>query len=410
MNQTQTAAPLISTLEHLLSIEVSTLAGALNDAALYVAQSLRAEKVDAFLLETDSDTLVAVGVSDTPLGQRQRAIGMDRLPLANGGRMVEVFRSGASFIHGRADQDPVELRGIVEGLGVRSTIATPLEVGNLRRGVLAVTDTRPDFFNPDDLRFLEVVVRWVGMLGHRAELVEQISAEALERGRQIVAEELVTMLAHDLRNYIAPVKGRLDMLRRRAQRDERPRDMQDISAALFAMSRFEALIEDLLDAGRLETGMFAIEEQAVDLSALVRETINGIDAPDVSMRVQTPPDAVACVDPRRVRQALENLLSNAIKHSPTGSAIDVEVESFERRATPHVAILVRDQGTGVAPNVLPHLFQRFASGGPGGGLGLGLYMAQRIAVAHGGELTYESRPGQGAAFRLVFPIGDTGSS
>ncbi len=91
-----TTAPdqLLSTLERLLAIQATDLKGALTEASEALAEGLGAEKIDAMLHDPASDSLVALGVSDTPMGRRQRAIGMDRLPLANGGRLVEVYRTG----------------------------------------------------------------------------------------------------------------------------------------------------------------------------------------------------------------------------------------------------------------------------------------------------------------------------
>src|SRR4051812_24091628 len=134
---------LLVTLERLLAIEATELGGALRQAADLVAEAFGAEKVDAFILDPAVSTLGAVGVSDTPLGQRQVALGLNRLPLANGGRVVEVFQSGTSYWTGRADQDARELVGITQALGVRSTIATVLRVDNAARGVLQASSTRP---------------------------------------------------------------------------------------------------------------------------------------------------------------------------------------------------------------------------------------------------------------------------
>lgn len=406
MRQDASDNSLLWTLEQLLAIEATSFEGALHDAAQPIALALRADKVDTFVLDVATDTLVSLGISETPMGRRQVEIGMDRLPLANDGRVVEVFQSGESFIHGRADVDPRELRGIVDGLGVRSTIATPFDVGGERRGVLCVVSATPDFFTPADLRFLEAVARWVGMLAHRAELVEQLSEGALERGRQIAAEELITMLAHDLRNHITPLKGRVDLLRRRAERDSRARDARDVAAASAAIARFEALIEDLLDVGRLESGMFAIDLRAVDVSELARAAGTGMQSSRIEIRVEAPAEAVACVDAARVRQALENLLSNAIKHAPEGSSVVVTVETVASGPREEVVVHVRDQGPGIPAELLPRLFQRFAVGPTASGMGLGLYMASRIAAAHGGSLSVESWPGQGADFMLKLPVGD----
>jgi DNA-binding NarL/FixJ family response regulator len=182
---------LLRTLEGLLALDALELQPTLNQASQVVAEALGADKVDVFLLDTAKATLAALGTSDTPMGRLQHAIGMDRLPLANGGRAVQVFENGESYLSDHADQDPEELRGITQGLGVRSQVVCPVTVDGERRGVLQVMSERPEAFEPRDLRFVEAVARWIGMLTHRAELVEHRVAEAAEQGRIQAAEELL---------------------------------------------------------------------------------------------------------------------------------------------------------------------------------------------------------------------------
>jgi DNA-binding NarL/FixJ family response regulator len=182
---------LLRTLERLLALDALELKPTLDEASQLVAEALGADKVDVFLLDPAKATLAALGTSDTPMGRLQHAIGMERMPLANGGRAVQVFEHGASYIIGHADEDPEELRGITQGLGVRSELLCPLAVGGERRGVLQAMCERPDAFSPRDLQFLEAVARWIGMLTHRAELVEQRVAEATEQARREATEELL---------------------------------------------------------------------------------------------------------------------------------------------------------------------------------------------------------------------------
>ena len=132
---------LLATLEQLLAIDESDLHGALDRACHMVAKALRADKVDAALYDPTTETLVAAGTSHTPLGRKQHAIGMNRLPVANGGREVEVFLTGVPYATGQADQDPGQLRGMTEGLGIRSAIMVPLEVAGTRRGVFLASST-----------------------------------------------------------------------------------------------------------------------------------------------------------------------------------------------------------------------------------------------------------------------------
>jgi two-component system, OmpR family, sensor kinase len=200
---------LLTTLEHLLGLEATELGSALDQASQLLAQALEADKVDVFLYESDTDTLVARGTSDTPLGKRQHRIGMNRLPIANGGRTVEVFQNGSSFLDGQTDRDPDELRGVVQGLGIRSQMATPLDVDGERRGVLSAMSQAPDRYSGRDLRFFEAVSRWIAMLTHRAELVGQMTADAVERGRQTATEELITLLTPRQREIAALIAAGL---------------------------------------------------------------------------------------------------------------------------------------------------------------------------------------------------------
>ena len=94
---------LLSTLERLLELDATELRPTLNQASQLVTETLNADKVDAFLYEAATESLVALGTSDTPMRRHQQAIVMDRLPLANGGRSVEVFRTGRCYLSGQVD-------------------------------------------------------------------------------------------------------------------------------------------------------------------------------------------------------------------------------------------------------------------------------------------------------------------
>src|SRR6185436_13628421 len=161
-----------------------------------VAEALSADKVDAFLYDETRDSLVALGTSTQPLSALQKRLGLDVLPVSNAGIAVKVYQEGRTFATGRLDLMDDELRGVREGLKVKSTIGVPLEVGGKLRGMLLIASLKPDFFGPADVTFAETIARWVGMIAHRAELVAQITRNALEQGRRAAAEELITVLAH----------------------------------------------------------------------------------------------------------------------------------------------------------------------------------------------------------------------
>jgi signal transduction histidine kinase len=337
------------------------------------------------------------------MGRLEREIGMDRLPVANGGRIVDVFQTGEPYITGRADADPAVQPGFTQALGIRSLMVVPLQVEDQRLGVLHVAAAKVDAFSDQDLRFLEAVARWVALIAVRAELTEQIAREAADKARLRAAEELMTILAHDIRNHLTPLASRLDIILRAARREGNQHYLKQAGAAKVAVNRLVRLTRDLMDAARLEQEVFSLTTRPVDLVQLVQETVSHFQTPHHSIDVRLPQELIVEVDPDRVRQVLENLVSNAFKHGFKGTPVVVELDEEMREDGQWAVITVRDEGLGIAPELLPRLFNRFTSGPASGGLGLGLYLAKGIADAHEGMLTVASNPGEGATFRLWLP-------
>ncbi len=399
-----THAQLLVTLEGLLAIQATDTKSALNQASQLINDTLRADKADVFLYESAVDTLVAMGTSDTPMGRKEIALGLDRLAVSNSGKAVVVFQTGVPYLSGHVDQDPDELRGVKDALGIRSAVVVPLAVNGVRRGVLQVDTAQPDRFTEEDVRFLEAAANWVGLVLHRAELVERISQEAAEQARSVAADELITILAHDLRAPLTALKGRVLMLQMRARQDGHQAYLQEAAAMQRATNRLERMIADLMDTARLEQGIFTLTPTVVDLAALARETAATLQTEGNEIVVRAPAALAAEVDPDRARQVLENLLENARRHSPKGVAVILEVGTEVHEDGNWAVVTVRDFGPGIAPELLPNIFARFAAGRGTKGLGLGLYLARGIAEAHGGTLTVSSSPGEGATFRFALPL------
>ncbi len=396
---------LLVTLERLLAIRAPTLKAALDEATHLIAEVLAAEKVDALLYDPTSESLVAVGTSDTPLGRRQHQTGLHRLPVANGGRLVAVYQTGTPHHDGHVDADPDELIGIRRTLGVRSTIAAAIDVDGERRGVFAVTSTDQERFSVADLCFCEVVARWIGLVVHRVELTERLTRDAAEQGRRAAADELIAVLAHDLRTPLTPAQGYVTLLQRSAQREGRERDARYLDQVAQSLDRLGGMIAAVLDVSRLDEGLFAVCLAPVDLPELVVRTVAPLRAPGSDIQVQVSDnDLVVQADQERLQHALENLVSNALAHGPAGIPVVVQVDREDSDERAWAMVRVRDAGPGIAPEVLPTLFDRFARGSRSGGLGLGLYLALGIAEAHGGTLTVDSQVGTGACFRVSLPL------
>ena len=196
---------LLAALERLLRIEATELAPALDQASLILADVLGADKIDVFLYRPGDDSLVALGTSDTPMGRAEHAHDLDRLPLACGGPIAGVFRSGQPYRTGHSERDPDELMGIVATLGVRSTVVVPLAVNGERRGVLGAMSAQPERFADRDVDFLLTAARWIGMLLHRTELFERLREDAYQEGRRAAAEELIQLLTPRQREVAALV-------------------------------------------------------------------------------------------------------------------------------------------------------------------------------------------------------------
>jgi signal transduction histidine kinase len=314
-----------------------------------------------------------------------------------------VYESGNTFVSGRLGDDSEELRGVRGGLGIQSEIGVPLVINGRRAGMILIASQQPDFFQPKDVEFAESVAQWVAMVAHRAELVQEITFNAMEQGRRKVAEELITVLAHDLRNYIAPIHARLHLLHTRANRQNRPEDSRDADLALKGVDRLTRLISAILDVARLDQGIFQIETQPVDLGGAAREMSKAMATPDHELVVNIEDDVIVAADPHRLQQCMDTIISNAIRHSPDNAPVRLVVKKRNREQRVFGILEVHNEGPGIPVDLMPRLFDRFARGPESQGLGLGLYMAKRIAVAHGGELTAVSPIGEGACFSLRLP-------
>ncbi|HUQ40979.1 MAG TPA: GAF domain-containing sensor histidine kinase [Candidatus Limnocylindrales bacterium] len=394
---------LLGLLEELLDSDVRDLDHALDEATTRIAKAFEAEKVDAFLIEHKGEVLRARGTSRTKLGDIQKAMGLDVLAISNGGRTAEVFLTGDDHLDGRVEQDPDELEGIKQ-MGVRSTLATAIVVGDERRGVLQLASPRADAFDEHDQSFLRAVARWVGILAHRAELLEHRTKAALEEGRRLAAEELVTVLAHDLGNYLTPLRGRLELCIRDARKEGRNDDEERLAAGIANVDAVMTLTNDLLDVSRIEGGILRIRPSQFELKPMVEKMAPALATEDVTVDVQIPAGLCVTADQWRLGQVLTNLIGNAVKHAPRTSSVRVSADQPDGQ----VVIKVEDEGPGVPTDIMPRVFMRYARGPRSTGLGIGLYLAERIATAHGGSLTLDSSQ-SGATFTLRLPKSD-GSS
>jgi len=220
-------------------------------------------------------------------------------------------------------------------------------------------------------------------------------------------DEFLAILAHELRNPLAPLRSGLDLLLRRIDRDGMvDRTLGVMNRQLDHMVR---LIDDLLDISRISRGALELKKQTTDLSSLVQSTVDAarpiFQARGQELTARLGAGVHAIVDPTRVNQIVTNLLTNAAKFTPKSGQITVELVAENGRAL----VRVTDSGAGIPSDQVERIFDMFAriTHGDGGesGLGIGLALARKLAEMHGGTLTASSAgEGQGSTFILTLPV------
>lgn len=214
-------------------------------------------------------------------------------------------------------------------------------------------------------------------------------------------QDFVAMASHDLAGPVTVLRARAQLIQRRQMYDE-----ASMAAIIEQTQRMERLIDDLRELVRLETGRLELRRATVSLDDLVQAAIERmrLQAPGHELRLANPgPPQEIQVDADRVAQVLDNLLGNAVKYSPDGGVITVTVT----QSADLVQLSITDQGPGIEPNAIPHLFERFYRASARevtGGLGLGLYIARSLVLAHGGQIWVESTPGAGSTFVFTVPV------
>jgi len=221
---------------------------------------------------------------------------------------------------------------------------------------------------------------------------------SLRRQREFAADA-----SHELRTPLTVIRSSVDYLRH-----HRSEPVESVGSALDdideEVGHMTSIVEDLLLLARSDSGAVELEHVPVDLGDVAADGASALGKPatDRGVRVEVDPQpAVVSGDPARLRQLVMILVDNAIRHSPADGRVGVEVRAEEGGAS----LVVEDDGPGIRPEDLPHLFERFyrAHGAPGGGTGLGLAIAAWIVDRHGGDIEVANRAEGGARFVVHLP-------
>jgi len=218
-------------------------------------------------------------------------------------------------------------------------------------------------------------------------------------------DEFASVIAHDLRSPVSALRLQSQLLLEQAAADELRVPRRAIERIHHATDDLVQMIEDLLDASRLEAQRLVLHPEPCALDELVQEIIErerpALGTHAVELQLQPAPRAL--VDRHRFAQILTNLVENAAKYSDEGRPIRVVVAP----GGAGVAVRVEDEGWGIAADELPRLFDRFYQAkrarAKKSGLGLGLYIVKGLVESHGGRISVASTPGRGSRFAVWLP-------
>ncbi|MGQ0704450.1 MAG: response regulator [Gemmatimonadales bacterium] len=251
-------------------------------------------------------------------------------------------------------------------------------------------------------RVIERTAELEAAMARQTELAEQLRVADRRK------DEFLALLAHELRNPLAPLRNAVNFLQLRETAD---RDLLWCRGIIERQTnQLTRLVDDLLDVSRISLGKIKLQIEPLDLATVVNRAVETsrpvIDDRRHQLTVQLPAEPVRVEGDRaRLTQVVANLLNNAAKFQPEGGTIEVTVE----RAGGEATVSVQDQGIGIAPEKVSEIFELFAQGEPGAdqaesGLGIGLSLVRTVVELHGGRVSAESAGlGQGSRFTIRLP-------
>jgi PAS domain S-box-containing protein len=291
-------------------------------------------------------------------------------------------------------------------------MAVALKEGRAVRGEEAIAEL-PDgtrrWFEPFPTPLFDSEGRLVGGINMLLDTTERRRTEAALRDADRRKDEFLAVLAHELRNPLAPIRNALHILRRSAADRATVDQVRDVMER--QVEHIARLVDDLVEVSRITRGKLELRKERVELAEIIRTAVETsqplIDAARHQLDIRLPDEPLVLdVDPVRIAQILVNLLNNAAKYTEEGGQIRLAV----RREGAAVSISVRDNGVGIAPDMLAKVFELFRQAGDSlgrdqGGLGIGLTLAKQLVELHDGTIhAYSAGLGQGAEFVIRLPM------
>lgn len=360
---------------------------AVHNAQLYTQISREKQRMDA-MLDSAADGIMII----TPAHRIERC----------NPALARMLGASPEQIRGKAHQEVIQLVNTKDGLTLEKA-----EEGGWPLTPNATLYVEGDLLRQGSLP-LPVGITYAPLVSQEGQLLN-IVATVRDITRFREAEELkstfISVISHELKTPVALIKGYVSTLRREDAAWDRKIIDDSLQVIEEEADRLTILIENLLDASRLQAGALSINETDVALDKLAERIAERFRTQTTAhtIIVDFPPNfPVVLADEDRISQVLSNLLSNAIKYSPDGGEIRISGKVLPQ----YVVVCVSDQGPGIAPDDIPHVFDRFYRSSDAArktkGAGLGLYLARAVVEAHKGRIWVDPKPGDGA--RVCFSL------
>lgn len=289
-------------------------------------------------------------------------------------------------------------------LSWREFLGLPIQSNDGLLGALVFGRFGGPPYESDQVHLAEFIATQIGQLLEHQKLVERVADLEAEKRLRRLQSDFIATVSHELVTPLGFIKGYATTLLREDQAWDMQTQREFLGIISHEADRLRDLIDNLLDSSRLQAGALRMQLQMVDLGQLLQDiAMRELSFfPGMQIQIQVHPGINVWADPMRIAQVFENLLSNAAKYAP-GSPVYVTVEQADEMC----CISVADEGSGIAPEHLESLFERFYRvpdhHSQVHGSGLGLFICRQIVEAHGGRITVDSQVSQGTTFRVYLP-------
>jgi PAS domain S-box-containing protein len=368
------------------------------------------------VVKEPSGSIRQLGVNHWDPGRVKRVEALDRLyPRDESSASMRVLRSGEKMFTPEVTdamlrevaKDPEHLE-MLRALGLRSFICVPMRAKSGVLGALTFATSDGRVYAEFDLQVAEELARRAAIALENAELLQALKDADRRK------DEFLAVLAHELRNPLAPVRNAVEILR--ATQSPSPQLQWTHDVIDRQVRQMTRLVDDLLDVSRITSGKIELRRARIDLAVAIRQALETSrplierGGHELTLRMGTQPLFIEA-DLARVAQVVSNLLNNAAKYTQPGGHIWLAVQRRGDKAE----IRVGDNGIGIPAAMLTRIFDMFTQGGAAsdrsqGGLGIGLTLVKRLVELHGGTIEARSDGlGKGSMFIVTLPLAADGA-